>query len=70
MLHLRNVMEGYTKIKITNMIKTGDLEYFELLELQDYLKAHRLDKLGLENIDRLRSEIEIKIEEIHSQTLK
>ena len=52
------------------MIKTGDIEYFELLELQDYLKAHRLDKLGLENIDRLRSEIEIKIEEIHSQTLK
>jgi len=47
------------------MIKTGDIEYFELLELQDYLKAHRLDKLGLENIDRLRSEIEIKIEEIH-----
>jgi len=26
-------------------IKTGDIEYFELLELQDYLKAHRLDKL-------------------------
>ena len=57
--------EEYT-LKINNMIKTGDLEYFELLELQDYLKAHRLDKLGLENIDRLRSEIEIKIEEIHS----
>jgi len=46
-------------------IEFGSLEYFELLGLQDKLKGYRLDGLELENLDRLRSEIERKVEAIH-----
>jgi hypothetical protein len=47
------------------MIKYGSVEYFELLDLRDRLKAWKYDKLGLQNLDRLRNEVSIKIEAIH-----
>lgn len=47
-------------------IKFGDVEYFELLELRDRLKYFRYDRLDLISLDRLRSELEIKIEAIHA----
>jgi len=46
-------------------IKFGDVEYFELLELRDRLKYFRYDRLDLSGLDRLRSELEFKIEAIH-----
>ena len=49
------------------MIRFGDIEYFTLLELRDRLKARQWDKLDLLNIDRLRNEVEIKIQQIHLQ---
>lgn len=45
-------------------IKYGDIEYFELLSLQDKLKNRRLDLLGLLSLDRLRTEIAYKVEAI------
>ena len=47
------------------MIKFGDIEYFTLLDLRDKLKYQQYHKLDLVNLDRLRSEVEIKIEAIH-----
>lgn len=47
------------------MIKFGDIEYFELLSVQDYLKGRVLDRLGLVNVDRLRIEVDMKIAAIH-----
>ena len=46
-------------------IKYGDVEYFELLELRDRLKYFRYDRLDLLSLDRLRSELDIKIQAIH-----
>lgn len=46
-------------------IKYGDIEYFTLLDLRDKLKYFQYDKLDLINLDRLKSEVEIKIEAIH-----
>lgn len=46
-------------------IKFGDIEYFELLRLQDELKFLRYDRLGLSNLDKLRYEISVKIAAIH-----
>jgi hypothetical protein len=52
------------------MIKYGDIEYFTLLDLRDKLKYFQYDKLDLFNLDRLRSEVEIKIEAIHLENKK
>lgn len=46
-------------------IKFGDIEYFQLLSLQDYLKARHLDRLDLLCIDKLRYEVGIKIAAIN-----
>ena len=46
------------------MIKFGDIEYFSLLDLQDKLRARSYDKLDLIVLDKLRTEIEIKIQQI------
>lgn len=46
-------------------MKYGDIEYFTLLDLQDKLKYMQYDKLGLSNLDKLRTEIHIKVEGIH-----
>lgn len=47
------------------MIHYGDIEYFTLLDLRDKLKYFNYDKLDLVNLDRLRAEVERKIEVIH-----
>lgn len=47
------------------MIKSGSIQYFELLSLRDRLKSWHLDKLDLICLDKLRLEIDIKIEQIH-----
>lgn len=46
------------------MIKFGDIEYFELLRLEQYLKYRGYDKLGLVTLDKLRNEVYIKIKQI------
>lgn len=47
------------------MIKFGSIEYFELLSFYDKLKSRHLDKLDLLSLDRLRTEVAIKIEAIN-----
>lgn len=47
------------------MIKSGSIEYFELLTFRDKLKSFRLNKLDLNYLDKLRMEVDLKIEEIH-----
>ena len=47
------------------MIKSGSIEYFELLTFRDKLKSLRLNKLDLNYLDKLRMEVDLKIEEIH-----
>ena len=47
------------------MIQFGSIEYFELLSFHDKLKSYRLDKLDLLNLDRLRTEVAMKIEAIN-----
>jgi hypothetical protein len=42
-------------------IKYGDIEYFELLTLQDNLRNHRYDKFGLDHLDKLRIEVARRI---------
>ena len=46
-------------------IEFGSIEYFELLSFQDSLKGYRLDKLELIYLDKLRAEVERKVEAIH-----
>lgn len=46
-------------------INFGDIEYFTLLDLNDKLKYYQYDKLDLLNLDKLRAEVERKIEAIH-----
>lgn len=47
------------------MIKYGTVEYFELLNLQDKLKAWKWDKLDLLNLDKLRIEVDMKVKAIN-----
>lgn len=47
------------------MIKSGSIEYFELLTFRDSLKSWRLNKLDLNYLDKLKMEVDLKIEEIH-----
>ncbi len=49
------------------MIKYGSIEYFELLSFNDKLKSRHLDKLDLLNLDKLRYEVQIKIEAINEK---
>lgn len=42
-------------------IEYGTVEYFTLLDLSDRLKAWKYDKLDLQNLNKLRFEIEQKI---------
>jgi hypothetical protein len=46
-------------------IKFGDVEYFELLSLQDSLKYWKYDKFDLQYLDKLKLEIEMKIKAIN-----
>ncbi len=46
------------------------MEYFTLLKLQSELRFFDFDKLDLINLDRLRDEIDIKIESINRQETK
>jgi len=46
-------------------IKYGSIEYFMMLDFRDRLKYRNLDKLDLEYLDRLRGEIDSKIEVIN-----
>jgi len=46
-------------------IKFGSIDYFELLGLRDKLQSRYFDKLGLDNLDKLRNEIHLKVERIH-----
>lgn len=45
-------------------IKYGSVEYFTLLDLNERLQAWKYDKLDLLNLDKLRSEVEMKIAKI------
>ncbi len=47
------------------MIKFASMEYFTLLKLQSELRAFDFDRLDLINLDRLRDEIDIKVESIN-----
>lgn len=47
------------------MIKFGDIEYFTLLDLRDKLKNYYYGRLDLTNLDKLKLEVEMKIEAIH-----
>lgn len=51
--------------KQTIMIQYGSIEYFQLLSFHDKLKSYHLDKLDLLNLDRLRTEMALKIEAIN-----
>lgn len=51
-------------------IKYGDLEYFTLLDLRDKLKYFEYNKLDLLNLDKLKAEVERKIEAIHLEHKK
>ena len=46
-------------------IKFGDIEYLTLLRLQDQLACRSFNKLDLLCLDKLKTEIHIKIEAIH-----
>lgn len=46
------------------MIKFASIQYFELLDLRTKLKSRALDKLDLINLDKLRNEVEMKIQQI------
>lgn len=46
-------------------IEYGELDYFELLSLNEYLKNCRLKNLDLKNLNKLRTEVETKITAIH-----
>lgn len=48
-------------------IKFGDFNYFILLKLRDELKFRDYDRLGLENLDTLRLEVEELIDTIHKE---
>lgn len=52
------------------MIKFGDISYFVLLDLQSKLKFRDYGKLGLDNLDVLRKEIDDKVEQIHLEHKK
>jgi hypothetical protein len=49
------------------MIKFGDIAYFELLRFRDRLKNRELDRMDLVNLDRLRNEVQMKIDVIDNQ---
>lgn len=54
-------------------IKFGTTEHMELLNLQWRLNARLLNRLDLEHLDRLRAEVELKVEQInyeHNQSKK
>lgn len=46
-------------------IKYGSIEYFTLLGLRDELNYTSLNKLGLQNLDKLKFEIDVKIAAIN-----
>lgn len=46
-------------------IKFGDIRYFTLLRLQSTLKSVDFNRLGLLSYDKLRLEVDMKVEEIH-----
>ncbi len=52
------------------MIKFGDIAYFTLLDLQDKLRYRDYGKLGLDNLDSLRKEIDDKVKQIHLEHKK
>jgi len=47
------------------MIQFGSIEYFELLSFMDKLKNRHLDKLDLVSLDKLRFEVQLKIDQIN-----
>jgi predicted nucleotidyltransferase len=47
-------------------IKYGDIEYFTLVDLSDKLKNIHYNKLDLVNLDKLKLEIDMKIQKIHN----
>lgn len=47
-------------------IKFGDIKYFTLLRLQDQLKSRDFERLGLSSYEKLRFEVDMKIEQIHA----
>lgn len=46
-------------------IEFGSIEYFELLSFQDRLKGFGLNKLDLQYLDKLRMEVELKVQAIN-----
>ncbi len=47
------------------MIKFGSAQYFGLLEFRDQLNNRYNDRFDLVNLDKLRYEVNIKIEQIN-----
>jgi hypothetical protein len=48
-------------------IDYGTVEYFTLLDLSDRLKVWQYDKLDLQNLDKLRFEVEQKLAAINHE---
>ena len=48
-------------------IKYGDIKYFTLLRLSDKLKNIDFNMLGLMSYDKLRNEVDMRIEQINYQ---
>lgn len=46
-------------------IKYGDIKYFQLLRLQDQLKSRSFQSLDLVNYDKLRNEVDMKVDSIN-----
>lgn len=51
--------------KHKSRMQFGSIEYYALLELRDRLNKSEYAGLGLQNLDRLRFEVDAKIESIH-----
>lgn len=45
-------------------IKFGDISYFTLLRLQDTLKSIDFNRLRLLSFDKLRNEVDMKVDQI------
>lgn len=50
--------------KTMSEIKFGDISYFTLLRLQDTLKSIDFNRLRLLSFDKLRNEVDMKVDQI------
>ena len=51
-------------------IKKGSIEYYELINLKNQLSNRNLNKLDLQNLDRLRFEVQLTLDLINESKQK